>query len=260
MAENRERQEEEEEVAQDNGRNRPVGVQVVLKAVSRRHSFSHVDPRLVAQDCRELLKNEHFSHQVRGDGSLVVSCSSVSAAKSLLSVGRIADIRVSARISNWYSRRLGRIRHVPLNYTEQLLLESLKDYGVVAVRRQYAYRVRAENNEPCRRMTTSVILHFRPDRHMPPQVFLGFTKHDVEKYFGTPTQCYNCQRYGHTSEFCRHSRRCKNCAGPHSHKECTSPTNLMCANCGGHHASTYSGCPCKTAAYAAIRRERVLTK
>ncbi|KAH7977522.1 hypothetical protein HPB49_002166 [Dermacentor silvarum] len=241
-------------------KNRPVGVQVVFTPISRRKSFNSVDPRLIAKECRKLLNYERFSHQVRSDGTLTVACSSASGAQELLSVSHFAGIKASACILNWYSRRLGRIRDVPLNYTDRLLVESLRDYGVVSVRRQCAYRLKGNSTETCRRFTNSVILHFRADRHMPSHVYLGFTRYRVDRYFGAPTQCYNCQRYGHTSEFCQHSRRCKNCAGPHSHKECSSPTNLLCANCKGHHAATYSGCPCKAAAYAAIKRERTFTK
>ncbi|KAH7983026.1 hypothetical protein HPB52_008822 [Rhipicephalus sanguineus] len=242
------------------GKNRPVGVQVVFTPINRKKSFNNVDQHRIIKECRKLLNYERFSHQVRSDGTLMVSCSSASGAQELLSVRRFAGIRASTCVLNWYSRRLGRIRDVPLNYTDRLLMESLRDYGVVSVRRQCAYRVKGSSNETRKRFTNSVILHFRADRHMPSHVYLGFNRFRVDRYFGAPTQCYNCQRYGHTSEFCHHSMRCKNCAGPHSHKECRSPAHLLCANCNGHHAATYSGCPCKAAAYAVIKRERTLTR
>lgn len=33
-------------------------------------------------------------------------------------------------------------------------------------------------------------------------------------------QCNNCQRYGHTKNYCRLDPRCVKCGGPHKHNNC----------------------------------------
>jgi hypothetical protein len=35
-----------------------------------------------------------------------------------------------------------------------------------------------------------------------------------------PSQCFNCQRFGHGSQYCGHPPRCVKCAGPHKANEC----------------------------------------
>lgn len=92
---------------------------------------------------------------------------------------------------------------------------------------------------------------------MPNRVYLGFTSHPVEEYFGAPIQCYQCQRFGHIAQNCRSARRCKICAGPHHHKDCNYRSEPNCANCGCSHAATYAGCSSKKAA-TALRKQEIL--
>lgn len=47
---------------------------------------------------------------------------------------------------------------------------------------------------------------------------------------------------GHITNKCRNKTRCLKCAGPHNIKECKE-TEILCANCGLNHKSTYTGCP-----------------
>lgn len=99
---------------------------------------------------------------------------------------------------------------------------------------------------------------------------------NVEKFFPSPSQCYNCQRFGHVAKACPdladHSRlKCARCAGNHSTKSCQCPdtkmkctslrtcrhVTLCCANCGGPHKSFDNKCPVKTQALAAmVSRQR----
>lgn len=67
----------------------------------------------------------------------------------------------------------------------------------------------------------------------------------------TIPQCYNCQRFGHSSFNCHLPARCVKCAGPHLGKECTIRESLphpKCANCDGPHVASYRGCPAHKAA------------
>jgi hypothetical protein len=60
------------------------------------------------------------------------------------------------------------------------------------------------------------------------------------------TQCYNCQRWGHSSINCGYPTRCVKCVAAHAKGSC-SRTNREgepeCCNCGGSHAANHRGCP-----------------
>ncbi|GBN97722.1 hypothetical protein AVEN_123705-1 [Araneus ventricosus] len=69
----------------------------------------------------------------------------------------------------------------------------------------------------------------------------------VENYRGrkSPSQCWRCQTFFHSSAGCRLPQKCFKCAGLHSAQECTLAFDdkLTCANCGGDHAANWRQCP-----------------
>ncbi len=60
------------------------------------------------------------------------------------------------------------------------------------------------------------------------------------------TQCFNCQKYGHTAKVCRASRKCGLCAAPgHGDHDCgfrQDPSKHRCANCGKGHPAWSQAC------------------
>jgi len=60
-------------------------------------------------------------------------------------------------------------------------------------------------------------------------------------------QCFNCQRYGHITNSCKHETRCGFCGGKHETRVCTTKektTNPKCAACTqGSHYSWSRQCP-----------------
>ena len=59
------------------------------------------------------------------------------------------------------------------------------------------------------------------------------------------TQCFNCQRFGHSAKNCRSKPKCMICCESHSHKGCPNKEarKLKCANYMGPHVASYKGCP-----------------
>jgi len=73
------------------------------------------------------------------------------------------------------------------------------------------------------------------------KIFLGMSRCNV-KLYKTLTQCYNCQRFGHTALKCKDEKpTCKNCAGDHDSRACDSD-KIKCANCKGTHRASNSSC------------------
>ena len=60
-----------------------------------------------------------------------------------------------------------------------------------------------------------------------------------------PPHCRNCQRFGHTKQYCLRSPRCIKCGADHPSNECTldSKAPCTCVNCGESHPASYRGCP-----------------
>jgi hypothetical protein len=73
---------------------------------------------------------------------------------------------------------------------------------------------------------------------------LNYCRFKVEKYLKPikPTQCFNCQKFGHFSTACdQKTSTCVKCGGIHKLSECKE-TNIKCANCNESHTSNYGGC------------------
>lgn len=62
-----------------------------------------------------------------------------------------------------------------------------------------------------------------------------------------PTQCLNCQEFGHTKAYCKLPTVCVVCGDLHNSSECDKSrddsTSKKCSNCGGNHTANYRGCP-----------------
>lgn len=59
------------------------------------------------------------------------------------------------------------------------------------------------------------------------------------------TQCYRCQRFGHTARNCHHEYRCVKCTDIHEPGQCSRKTlegNPKCVNCGKEHAANNRNC------------------
>ncbi|KAM7308884.1 uncharacterized protein ISCGN_012515 [Ixodes scapularis] len=219
---------------------RSKGIPIVFKS-TKAQSFWKVNPNRIANEIVTTAQEKVSSHKITKDGSLVVSVASLSSANKLLALKTVAGIDVAANVPQSYSRNLGKIKNVPNEYTEEQLLEYLTDKGVMSVKRQIAY-VPQGDGSVVKQPRDRVILQFREDCPMPTRVFLGFTSHPVEEYFGQAVRCFRCQRHGHVANTCRGPQRCKVCAGPHNYKECSSRNHPKCANCGGPHAASFAGC------------------
>ena len=61
----------------------------------------------------------------------------------------------------------------------------------------------------------------------------------------TIPQCSNCQKYGHTKNFCNLNPVCVKCAGKHKTVDCSKKNDEntpKCALCAGNHTANYKGC------------------
>jgi Associated with zinc fingers len=59
-----------------------------------------------------------------------------------------------------------------------------------------------------------------------------------------PTQCFRCQRFGHSSLGCHQITKCFKCAGPHESRDCVKSPDLpaLCVNCNEAHPASSPKC------------------
>ncbi|XP_075730736.1 uncharacterized protein LOC142774230 [Rhipicephalus microplus] len=235
---------------------RAEGIPVVFRPTAEGASFWKVNPNRVSAEVVSAAKEKVQSFRTTRDESFSVSVASLSSAKRLLMLSNVGGLDVKPFIPESYTRNVGNVKHVPLQYSNEQLLEYLRDAGVISARRQIKY-YRQEDGGVTTRPLHSVILTFRDDRPIPGKIYLEFTSHPVEEYLGLALRCYNCQRLGHMAKSCRNTRQCKICSEEHHHKECKSVLQPKRANCAGNHAASYSGCPQSKAA-AKMRRHELI--
>lgn len=236
-------------------KDRPSGIPILIKPTNPGSSFWRVNPNAIASEILAVSQEKLIGHRFTEDGSLAVNVASLASANKLLAITTLVGVTCTATVPKSYSRNIGKITGVPLEYTEEELLEFLKDFGVLSLRRQASYYRREDDDSTDTIYHDSVILHFRPDKPLPTRVMLGFTSHPVQEYFGTAVQCFGCQKHGHIAKYCRGPQRCKVCAGSHHHKECGLKQSPLCANCAGPHAASYGGCPSKKTASLSRKQE-----
>ncbi|XP_042148626.1 uncharacterized protein LOC121837166 [Ixodes scapularis] len=99
-------------------KNRPAGIPVVFKTVNSEKSFWRINPNVVANEVIGIAKEKLLSHRINKDGSLAVSVESLLAANRLLAVTSLCTIEVTTSVPESYSRNLGKIKGVPLEYSD----------------------------------------------------------------------------------------------------------------------------------------------
>ena len=72
-------------------------------------------------------------------------------------------------------------------------------------------------------------------------IMAGYLKVKVTMFVSNPMQCYNCNKFGHTSQCCKVAAKCQ-CCGKDKH-EGQREGHKMCSNCNGPHASLAQYCP-----------------
>ncbi|KFM64484.1 hypothetical protein X975_15444, partial [Stegodyphus mimosarum] len=89
--------------------------------------------------------------------------------------------------------------------------------------------------------TKHVILTFNsPD--LPKSIKAGYLNCRVRPYIPNPMRCYQCQRFGHSKNWCRGKQTCarRSVVGHESENSSAVPP---CINCKGEHTAFSRSCP-----------------
>lgn len=131
------------------------------------------------------------------------------------------------------------IKNVPLCLSTEEIKNELKDFPIIKI-------TRLINKDKKPLPICAVDLTSNDDAK---EIFkvneLYYTIVKVETRRKTSVQqCFRCQNFGHTRNYCHLSPRCVKCTDNHLTSECQKRQNdpPICANCGEHHPANFRGC------------------
>ncbi len=118
--------------------------------------------------------------------------------------------------------------------TEVEIRDELKDQGVVGVN-----RVTLKKEGKVIPTNTLFLTFGSPE--LPKEITVGYLKVKVALFIPNPMRCFNCNKFGHTSQSCKVAAKCTGCGKDKHEGQCEGPK--LCSNCNGLHASSAKDCP-----------------
>lgn len=117
-----------------------LGILVVFETVTNEHPFWKTNPNAAAHKILNITKRKNLlSRRINKVACMSFCVASLQAAHRLLAVTSLCAIEVTTSVPHIYSRNLGKIKGVPVESCDRELLECLKDFGLISVKRQVPY-------------------------------------------------------------------------------------------------------------------------
>ena len=168
------------------------------------------------------------------DRSFLVECGKRAQAQNLLRTNRFIDRPVWVSIHKTLNSSRGVIRCWDLaDMSEVEIRDELKDQGVVGVN-----RVTLKEGKVI--PTNTLFLTFGSPE-LPKEITVGYLKVKVALFIPNPMRCFNCNKFGHTSQQCKVAAKCTGCGKDKHEGQCEGPK--LCSNCNGPRASSAKDCP-----------------
>ena len=162
-------------------------------------------------------------HEAPANGTLIIKTEKRSQTKLLLKTTTFCNQPVRVSLHQSRNSAKGTIFAPELRFmTEEEILDGLRlPEGVSHVRRMTTFR------DGQRRDTSLLTITFNHPQ-IPEFLIVGRLRYRVEPFIPNPLRCYNCQRYGHGSKFCKNPATCKECGkDAHDGSPCTAPKKCL---------------------------------
>ena len=170
------------------------------------------------------------------DGSFFVECGKRAQAQNLLQTNRFVDRSVKVSVHETLNSSRGVIRCRDLaDMSEVEIRDELKDQDVIGVNR---VTLKKEGKE----IPTNTLFYLTfgsPD--LPKEITVGYLKVKVALFVPNPMRCFNCNKFGHTSQRCKVAEKCPGCGKDKHEGRCEGPK--LCSICIRPHASSTKDCP-----------------
>lgn len=157
-------------------------------------------------------------------------------ANRLVGSERLLSQGLESYIPRFLVIRQGVISDIHVDLEEDYLKNKIKmfdlhcKFEVISVNRIKKYIIDKETKEKKLSNTKSVIVTCRT-QILPKYIAIGHVRSKVSPYIQKVVLCYNCFRYGHSSNQCKSKGRCLNCQGDHKINECTEEKEIQCFYC-----------------------------
>ncbi|XP_066941244.1 uncharacterized protein [Macrobrachium rosenbergii] len=166
-----------------------------------------------------------------GKGKLTVESTSAKESENLKSLSRLGGVKVECAVHAYWNHSKGMIFAPQLmTYSEEKLVEELKDQGVIKIE-----RMKKKVNEALVPLP-NLIITFNSTR-LPNIVKAAWLRFKVKQYIPRPRRCFHCQEFGHMLGSCRQKLQgkpaiCVRCSEP-EHGICNK--HARCVHCGENH-------------------------
>lgn len=203
------------------------------------------DVNKLSQTLETALQKSDYTFKIINKNQLRVSCNSVPAYKSLMSL-----VREKGLIGHTFTRKEERsyrivIRNLHHTTPHTAIVEEIESTG---------NKVRGEiinaRYGPDRKPTSTFFVNLEPGDQNPEVkkirvIYNTSVIIEDPRKSNTIVQCMRCQQYGHSKNNCLRPYRCVKCAQAHKTSDCPKTdrnTPATCALCLGSHPANYKGC------------------
>ena len=118
--------------------------------------------------------------------------------------------------------------------SEVEIRDELKDQGVVRVNQM------SLKKEGKVIPTNTLFLTFGSPELLK-EIMVSYLKVKVALFVPNPMRCFNCNKFGHTSQHCKVAVKCTDCGKDKHEGQCEGPK--LCSNCSGPHTPSAKDCP-----------------
>ena len=215
----------------------PGGSYVVIKPKDEGVSFRRINVFWPKKYLRTICGATDLEIETPANGSLIVRTQTRTQTKALLKCSSFCEKPVTVSLHPSRNSTKGTIFAPEMRFMSEVeILEGLKVEGVSHVRRLTTFR------DGQRRDTSLLVLTFETT-NLPDTVLAGYIRYSVRVFVPNPLRCFNCQKFGHSSKFCKQAARCPKCGeAPHEGSPCSAP--VKCLSCdASDHTTNSTQCP-----------------
>ena len=213
------------------------GSYVVITPKDESVSFRRINIFWPAKYLHSICGGVEMEIETPANGSLIVRTQSRAQTKALLKIDSFCEKPVTVALHSSRNTTKGTIFAPEMRFmTEDEILDGLRYEGVSHVRRLTSFK------DGQRRDTSLLVITF--DTNILPKTLLaGHIRYEVRVFVPNPLRCFSCQRFGHSSKFCKQTPRCQKCGeAPHGDSDCSAPVKCLSCNSTEHDTNS-NKCP-----------------
>ena len=224
-------------VGDDEPHLQPDGSYLIIKPRDEGVSFRKINVFWPTKYFRSICGAENLDIETPANGSLVVKTQTRAQTKKLLQCTSFCEKSVTVSLHPSRNSTKGTVFAPEMRFmSEDEILDGLKCEGVSHVRRLTTFR------DGQRKDTNLLVITFETTT-LPDSLLAGHIRYPVRVFIPNHLRCFNCQRFGHSSKFCKQNARCPKCGeAPHDGSVCSAPLKCLSCNSSDHLANS-NQCP-----------------